>query len=99
MFYNFASDLNNPFEGVYQIRRSCVSSHLLQLKWLIANHPLLRGEIDFEETEEEENGVHIYSPGLGDLWFERKGLFVNGDGEDAALLNERGSSLNEGGFL
>ena len=101
MFYNFASDLNNPFEGVYQIRRSCVSSHLLQLKWLIANHPLLRGEIDFEETKEEENGVHIYSPGLGDLWFERKELFVKGDGEgeEPILVNDRGTALNEGDFL
>lgn len=99
MFYNFASDLNNPFEGVYQIRRSCVSSHLLQLKWLIANHPLLRGEIDFEEMEEEENGVHIYSPGLGDLWFERKELFVNGDGEETVLPTERSSTMDEGGFL
>jgi Protein of unknown function (DUF4239) len=101
MFYNFASDLNNPFEGVYQIRRSCVSSHLLQLKWLILNHPLLRGEIDFEETEEEENGVHIYSPGLGDLWFERKELFVKGDvdSEEPVLINERASTLNEDEFL
>jgi hypothetical protein len=81
LFYNFASDLNNPFEGVYQIRRSCVASHLLQLKWLLVNHPLLRGEIDFEEMLEDVGGVNIYSPGLGDVWFEGNDLFMNGDGE------------------
>jgi hypothetical protein len=59
LFYNFASDLNNPFRGVYQIRRSCAASHLLEAKWLIANHPLLRGEVDFEEGKEEPAGVLI----------------------------------------
>lgn len=82
LFYNFASDLNGPFKGVYQIRRSCVASHLLQLKWLIANHPLLRGEVDFEEAEEGAAGVQIRSPGLGDLWFEKEELFVNADGDE-----------------
>jgi Protein of unknown function (DUF4239) len=81
LFYNFAYDLNGPFKGVYQIRRSCVASHLLQLKWLIANHPLLRGEVDFEEPEEGAAGVQIRSPGLGDLWFEKDEFFVNADGD------------------
>jgi Protein of unknown function (DUF4239) len=94
LFYNFASDLNNPFDGVYQVRRSCVASHLLQMKWLIANHPLLRGEVDFEEAKEDADGVQIYSPGLGDLWFEREGLFVNGDGEQAETQAETISSPN-----
>ena len=94
LFYNFASDLNNPFDGVYQVRRSCVASHLLQLKWLIANHPLLRGEVDFEEAKEGADGVHIYSPGLGDLWFEREGLFVNGDGEQSDAPTESISTPN-----
>jgi hypothetical protein len=95
IFYNFASDLNNPFDGVYQVRRSCVASHLLQLKWLIANHPILRGEVDFEEANEEADGVHIYSPGLGDLWFEPECLFVNGDGEQAQMTVESISPPNE----
>jgi hypothetical protein len=79
LFYNFASDLNNPFRGVYQIRRSCAASHLLEAKWLIANHPLLRGEVDFEEVMEEQAGVLIRSPGLGDLWFERDEIYVDSD--------------------
>lgn len=82
IFCNFAIDLNDPFKGVYQIRRSCAASHLLQLKWLLANHPLLRGEIDFEEAEEEAAGVQIRSPGLGDLWFEREDLYVKDDGDE-----------------
>jgi hypothetical protein len=79
LFYNFASDLNNPFRGVYQIRRSCAASHLLEAKWLIANHPLLRDEVDFEEVMEEPAGVLIRSPGLGDLWFERDEIYVDSD--------------------
>ena len=77
LFYNFASDLNGPFDGVYQIRRSCAASHLLQIKWLIANHPLLRGEIDFEEAEEDATTVQIRCPGLGELTFDRDDLFVD----------------------
>lgn len=87
LFYNFASDLNGPFEGVYQIRRSCAASHLLQLKWLIANHPLLRGEIDFEEAEEDATTVQIRCPGLGDLSFDKDDLFVDATEVDE-LLNE-----------
>mmetsp|Transcript_54496 Transcript_54496/g.162849 ORF Transcript_54496/g.162849 Transcript_54496/m.162849 type:complete len:151 (+) Transcript_54496:1434-1886(+) len=68
IFYSFAEDLNNAFLGVYQIRRSSAATHLLQTKWLIANHPLVRGEVDFDEVEESIDGaVRIRSPGLGDM--------------------------------
>ena len=72
LFYYFAQDLNNPFEGVYQIRRSSSAVNLLELKWLIANHPLTQGEVDFEEVTDDEasNGVAINSPGLGEMIFE-----------------------------
>jgi hypothetical protein len=83
LFYNFADDLNNPFQGVYQIRRSCAASHLLQAKWVIANHPLLRGQVDFEEVQQEEDGeVLIRSPGLGDFWFQRDQIYLYQEGED-----------------
>jgi hypothetical protein len=49
-FNNFANDLNNPFQGVFQVRTSTTASHLLQLKWFMVNHPVLRGKIDFEES-------------------------------------------------
>jgi hypothetical protein len=78
LFYDFASDLNNPFQGVYQVRRSCAATHLLEAKWLIANHPYLQGEVDFEQVEEKEgNSVEIRTPGLGDFWFERGDLFLD----------------------
>jgi len=39
LFYNFCRDMNDPFEGVYQIKRSSAAAYLLQIKWLIANQP------------------------------------------------------------
>jgi hypothetical protein len=85
IFYNFASDLNNPFSGVYQVRRSATASHLLALKWLIANHPVTKAKINFDEAESEyrsEEFVKIRSPGLGDLMFDRNDIYpdrTNGD--------------------
>lgn len=80
LFYNFTDDLNNPFQGVYQIRRSSAASHLLEAKWLIANHPLLQGEVDFEEVEEEGNGdVLIRTPGIGDMLFEKSDIYPDGE--------------------
>lgn len=79
LFYLFAKDLNNPFDGVYQIRRSCTACNLLEAKWLFANHPLLRGEVDFEEVEEGPDGsVIVCSPGLGEIIFEKDDLLVDG---------------------
>ena len=78
LFYNFATDLNAPFTGVYQIRRSAAASHLLEIKWVLANHPLLRGEIDFEEPEEDDSSqVLVRSPGLGELLFERDEFYLD----------------------
>lgn len=77
LFFNFANDLNNPFRGVYQIRRSAAASHLLEAKWLIANHPYLQGEVDFEEVEEVDAGVQINTPGLGCFYFERDEFYVD----------------------
>jgi hypothetical protein len=79
LFYDFANDLNNPFTGVYQVRRSCTASHLLEAKWLIANHPYLRGEVEFDEVYEEPECVQIRSPGLGDFWFERDDIYLDAD--------------------
>ena len=31
--------MNDPFDGVYQIKRSSAASFLLQIKWLIASQP------------------------------------------------------------
>lgn len=78
IFYSFASDLNNPFDGVYQVRRSSTGAHLLELKWLVANHPDLKSKVDFEEPREygiASDVVMIRSPGLGDLMFERDEIY------------------------
>ena len=50
LFFNFCRDLNGPFQGVYQIKRSNAVSHLLQTKWLIVNQ--LGNKINFGEFEE-----------------------------------------------
>lgn len=77
-FYSFANDLNSPFDGVYQIRRSSAASHFLEIKWLLANHPKVAGLVDFEEVQEGVEGdVRIRSPGLGDLWFEKEDIYIS----------------------
>jgi len=74
LFYNFANDLNDPFGGIYQVRRSATASHLMQLKWFLINHPTLKGEIDFNAFQETtENEVVMRSPGLEEIWFTKNG--------------------------
>lgn len=87
LFFNFAADLNNPFRGVYQVRRSCAASHLLEAKWLLVNHPLTRGEVDFEEVPEEDEGILIRTPGLGEMWFERSDIYIDGLEDEELLLD------------
>lgn len=60
---------------------------MLEAKWLLANHPSTRGQIDFERVEEEaSNSVLIQTPGIGEFWFERDELFV--DGKDIEAKTE-----------
>jgi hypothetical protein len=81
LFFNFAQDLNEPFSGVYQVRRSTAATHFLEAKWLLINHPNTRGEIDFERIDESDSGsVLIRTPGVGEFWFEKDALFVDGKG-------------------
>lgn len=54
LFYNFSRDLNDPYTGVYQIRRSGPAAHLLAIKWLFVNDPLLKNNVDFERVPIEE---------------------------------------------
>lgn len=60
----------SPISNRYQIRRSSSACNLLEAKWLIANHPLLQGEVDFEEVDEGPEGMSVCSPGLGEMIFE-----------------------------
>ena len=75
VFYNFAYDLNNPFSGLYQIRRSSTAAHLLQAKWLLVNNPLTRGKISFEEPESQSDDVLIRTPGIGEMLFDREEIY------------------------
>ena len=81
IFYNFAQDLNNPFSGLYQIRRSSTAAHLLQAKWLLVNHPLTRGEIDFDEPNSGTEDVLIRTPGIGEMMFPRDEIYPDLSGE------------------
>jgi hypothetical protein len=81
LFFNFAQDLNEPFSGVYQVRRSTAATHFLEAKWLLVNHPNTVGEIDFERIDESDSdSVLIRTPGIGEFWFEKDDLFVDGKG-------------------
>lgn len=65
-FYNFCSDMNDPFDGVYQIKRSSAAAYLMQIKWLIANQPY--GEkVKFDTTglAPEFDGNEVYEIGKG----------------------------------
>ena len=58
LFYEMSFDLNRPFEGIYQIRRSGSAMHFLHIKHLINNHPSLKGRVDFEELVDDETAVN-----------------------------------------
>jgi len=74
LFYNFANDLNDPFGGIYQVRRSATASLLMQLKWFLLNHPTLKGEVDFNAVKENDDiDVVMRSPGLEEMWFTKNG--------------------------
>ena len=80
IFYNFAQDLNNPFSGLYQIRRSSTAAHLLQAKWLLVNNPFTRDEIDFDEPSSLSSSssfedVLIKTPGIGEMLFSRDEIY------------------------
>lgn len=47
-FSTITNDLNNPFSGVYQIRRSGIAANLLAIKWVLQKDPILGGSFNFE---------------------------------------------------
>jgi hypothetical protein len=69
IFYEMAFDLNRPFDGIYQIRRSGSAMHLLFIKQLVANHPLLAGQVDFEEIVDDDSS---FIPECDDACQQRK---------------------------
>jgi hypothetical protein len=50
------------------------AAHLLQIKWLIVNHPSLKGLIHFDKSQslnDSEETVLVKTPGLGVTRMER----------------------------
>lgn len=69
LFYAFAIDLNDLYNGVFQIRRGSSASHLLEIKKIVADHPWLRFEVSFERVNRE---ILCFYPGLADVWFDNE---------------------------
>jgi hypothetical protein len=88
VFSFFADDLNEPYSGVYQIRRSSSAVHFLQIKWAIANHPWLKDEVDFEGMREGKEVVNLRTPNPSDMYFYQEKMIL-----DQAF--GRGESLEE----
>lgn len=55
ILYEMGYDLNRPFDGIYQIRKSVAAMHFLEVKVLLHNHPLVRGLVDFEQVSYEDD--------------------------------------------
>jgi hypothetical protein len=43
--YEMSYDLNRPFDGIYQLRRSGAAMHFLQIKQMVATHPMLKDSV------------------------------------------------------
>ena len=46
--YEMSYDLNRPFDGIYQLRRSGAATHFLQMKYTISKHPVLKDKINLD---------------------------------------------------
>lgn len=57
IFYEMAFDLNRPYDGIYQLRRSGAAMHLLQIKQILSTHPVVKGRVDFEEIPDTTTEV------------------------------------------
>ena len=68
-FYAVACDLNDPYKGVFQVRRGSSATHLLEIRQIIQSHPNLKnGEISFTSLDEE---VVKFHPELSEVWFQK----------------------------
>ena len=52
--YEMAYDLNRPFDGIYQLRRSGAAMHFLQIKQMVATHPLLKDSVTFDPMQQKQ---------------------------------------------
>lgn len=56
-FFNFCRDLNGPYGGVYQIKRSNAVSHLMQAKFIIVSQlgDTVNFDVDYGEDNKKED--------------------------------------------
>jgi Protein of unknown function (DUF4239) len=66
-FYEVADDLNDPYTGVFQVRRGSSACHLLEIRQLVLEHPVLQNEVSFESLNKEVEENH---PELATVWFD-----------------------------
>ena len=49
---------------------------MLETKWLIVNHPILKDQVDFEEAQEQPDGILVRTPMVSVLrWTKRNVLY------------------------
>ena len=71
----FLIDMNDPFDGVYQIKRSSAASFLLQIKWLIASQPFGKDvRFDTRGLAPEFDGNEVTEVGKGSVKVEPASL-------------------------
>ncbi|EED91590.1 predicted protein [Thalassiosira pseudonana CCMP1335] len=98
LFFNFCNDMNDPFDGVYQIKRSSAASYLLQIKWLVASQPF-GGDIRFDTKAAfapEFDGMEVLEIGKGAVKIEPESLVVKELKSDASPLIEESTSDDSG---
>ena len=73
VIYEMSFDLNRPFDGVYQIQRAGAATHFLQIKHMVATHPVLRDQVSFNPlTDEKADTTEILTideDEKQDIWF------------------------------
>lgn len=90
--------MNDPFDGVYQIKRSSAASYLLQIKWLVASQPF-GGDIRFDTKAAfapEFDGMEVLEIGKGAVKIEPESLVVKELKSDASPLIEESTSDDSG---
>ena len=67
--------MNDPFDGVYQIKRSSAASYLLQIKWIVANQPYGPDiKFDTRGLAPVFDGNEVYSVGQDSMLVDTESL-------------------------
>jgi len=60
--YKYIEDLNDPFVGTNQVRRSSTACNLLQIKMLFCSHPLTKDRVDFDDAVVQKTSTAFRMP-------------------------------------